>query len=92
MEEFVQAECRAGALAVGGYPFPVAFEQIDDSGCRIECLVGSFGNTVEEEFKPGFPGAALTDFLEQPIVIRAVGLQIQAEIQLGLRSTSWMQR
>jgi hypothetical protein len=66
------------------YSCHVLFEQrdkplrcVDGAGCRR-------GDAIEEEVEPRFPLAAVSHAIEQPVVIVAVLLEIQAQVEQRL--------
>ena len=84
LQQIVDAQRRSGALAPDRDPLPVLLEQRDDAGGGVERLVGGLGDAIEEEFEPGFPGSVLADLLEQPVIVGAMRLEIEAEVEQRL--------
>ena len=50
----------------------VSVKPSSDGVSNIERLICSLSNAIEEELEPGFPGAALTHFLEKSIYRRRI--------------------
>src|SRR5690606_36962059 len=81
LEKVVYAQGRPRPVAFPGNTLPVRLEQIDNAGCRIECLIGRSRHAVQKEFQPGFPGPMSPNLLQESVVVGAMGLQIEAEIE-----------
>ena len=43
--------------------------------------MGCLGNPLEEEVDPGFPVTLGTHLIEQAIILRLVGLKVEAEVE-----------
>ena len=72
---------RSHPIAFGGDPFAVGFEQFNDPHRGVERLVGGLRDAIEKKLKPSLPGAVFANLLQQAIVVGAMGLQIEAEIE-----------
>ena len=62
----------------------IGLEQVHDACRAVEGLVRGFGDAIKEELKPGLPSALLPYFLQQPVVVGAMRLQIETEIEQRL--------
>lgn len=77
----MDAQGRTGALALSSDAFTVLFEQFDDPGCGVECLVCRVGDTGKKEVEPSLPGAVFANLPKQPVLVSAMGLQVEAQVE-----------
>ena len=77
----MNAQGRSRPLALRRNALSILREKIGDPHRRVEGLIRGFGDAVEEEFEPRLPGAVLADFLQQAVIVGAMRLQIETEIE-----------
>lgn len=74
-------QSRSRTFTLGCDPLAILLEESDDSCGGIKGLIGGLGDAIKKEFKPRFPGTTLAHFLEEPIVIGAVRLEVKAQVK-----------
>ncbi len=47
-------------------------------------MVPGLGGPIKEDLEPSLPSAMFTNLLEETVVVRPVGLQVQAEVEQRL--------
>ena len=75
------AQRRSCALALGRNALAIVFQQLGNSCGCVESQVRRFGDPDEKKVEPGFPSTVFAHFLQEPIVVRAMSLEVEAEVK-----------
>lgn len=81
LKQLVNPEGGCGRASEILDPVPIGFEQSEDLARRLGRLQRCLGDAVEEELQPCLPVAILADLLQQVVILAAMCLEVEAEIE-----------
>src|SRR5690606_28212049 len=81
LKQLVNPEGGCGRASEILDPVPIGFEQSEDLARRLGRLQRCLGDAVEEELQPCLPVAILADLLQQVVILAAMRLEVEAEIE-----------